>query len=271
MTATPPSLRGRLAVVGLGPGSSHLCTPEVRDLLIGATDWVGYRTYIDLATTIVTPTPAQRLHRTGNRVEAERARAALDLAAEGRAVAIISSGDPGIFAMAAAVIEQLDCEHSAKRWASVDVSVHPGVSAAQVAAARAGAPLGHDFCVISLSDNLKPWSVIERRLDAAAGADFVLALYNPRSRHRPDQLAHALAVIRRHRSPDTPVVLGHNVGRPSERVRTVTLGALDATEVGEIDMATVVIVGSSRTATVTDERAAADGRAWTYTPRSYPD
>lgn len=271
MTVTPSSSRGRLAVVGLGPGSKNMCTPEARDLLIGATDWVGYRTYVDLAATIVAPAPTQTLHRTGNRVEADRACAALDLAADGRSVVVISSGDPGIFAMATAIMEQLDDRAAAKRWAGVQLSVHPGVSAAHLAAARAGAPLGHDFCVISLSDNLKPWSVIERRLDAAAGADFVLALYNPRSRHRPDQLARALEVIRHHRAPDTPVIFGHELGRPGERVRIVALGVRETDGAGEVDMTTVVIVGSSQTRTIEVAGATETDRTWVYTPRSYPD
>jgi precorrin-3B C17-methyltransferase len=245
---------GRLAVVGLGPGDAGTCTPDVVTELAAATDRVGYGRYLDLAAGIV-PLPDSAVeHRTDNREEADRAAHALRLAAEGRHVVVVSSGDPGIFAMAAAVMEQLDGATTV-----VDVVVHPGVSAAQVAAARVGAPLGHDFCVISLSDNLKPWSLIERRLDAAAGADFVLALYNPRSKARPDQFARAVELLLDHRDPSTPVVLGRSLGRPGETVEVVTLGELaDA----EVDMATVVLVGSSQTRT-------ADGR-WTYTPRSHP-
>jgi precorrin-3B C17-methyltransferase len=238
-----------LAVVGLGPGGPATCTPEVRELLAEATDWVGYGTYLDQAATIVEPSAV--LHRTDNREEAQRAAHALDLAAEGGRVVVISSGDPGVFAMAAAVLEQLDGR-------DVEVTVHPGVTAAQAVAAKAGAPLGHDFCVISLSDNLKPWSLIERRLAAAAGADFVLALYNPRSKARPDQFARAVEVIAEHRAGDTPVVLGRDVGRPGEAIRVTTLADLDA---DEVDMRTTVIVGSSTTTTA--------GR-FVYTPRSHP-
>jgi precorrin-3B C17-methyltransferase len=247
-----------VAVVGLGPGAADLCTPEVRRLLSDATDWVGYDTYLDLAVGIVAPGPEQTLHRSDNREEAARARAALDLAADGRDVVVVSSGDPGIFAMAAAVMEQL----YEGGWPDVEVTVHPGVSAAQATAARAGAPLGHDFCVVSLSDNLKPWSIIERRLDAAASADFVLALYNPRSRARPDQFLRALEVIAAHRGDETPVVLGRDVGRPDESVRILTLRQLrQADEAEQVDMRTTVIVGSSTT------RLLRDGA---YTPRSYP-
>jgi precorrin-3B C17-methyltransferase len=258
---------GRLAVVGLGPGGRSTCSPEVRELLRQATDRVGYATYLDLAEAIEPLTRTQAAHASDNREEAERARVALDLAAEGRDVVVVSSGDPGVFAMAAAVIEQLDVEASPTRWSSVTVTVHPGISAAQTAAARVGAPLGHDFAVISLSDNLKPWSVIERRLDATAGADLVLGLYNPRSRHRPEQFGRAVEVIARHRADATPVVLARDVGRPDEHVRVVTIGELaDRDLQATVDMRTVVLVGSSQTRVV----AGADGRTWTYTPRSYP-
>jgi len=270
MTSEPRGGRGRLAIVGLGPGAVGTCTPDVRTLLVAATDWVGYGTYLDLAAAIVEPTRAQSLHRSNNRVEADRARFALDLAADGHDVALVSSGDPGVFAMAAAIMEQLDTDPDPHRWAAAEVSIHPGISAAQAAAARAGAPLGHDFCVISLSDNLKPFSIIERRLDAAAGADFVIALYNPRSRHRPDQLDRALAVLGRHRAPATPVVLGRDVGRPDEQVRVVTLDDLANQRLqAEVDMRTVVIVGSSQTRTV--DVPGDDRGVWVYTPRSYPD
>jgi cobalt-precorrin 5A hydrolase/precorrin-3B C17-methyltransferase len=259
--------RGRVAVVGLGPGDPSLCTPEVQDLLATATDRVGYTTYLDLAEGVVPSRADQAVHRTDNREEAARAAAALDLAAEGRHVVVVSSGDPGIFAMAAAVVEQLDLDGRSGRWADVEVSVHPGVSAAQVAAARAGAPLGHDFCVISLSDNLKPWAVVERRLALAAEADLVLALYNPRSAHRPEQLGRAVAAVATHRAPATPVVLARDVGRPAEEVRVVTMGEMATAEVqATVDMRTVVLVGSSQTRVVEDAR----GRRWTYTPRSHP-
>lgn len=255
-------VKGRLAIVGLGPGASRWRTPAVDALVTEATDLVGYTAYLDM----VEARPAGQIrHRSDNRAESQRAAHALDLAAEGRTVTVVSSGDPGVFAMAAAVMEQLDRPDRPAAWEDVDVIVSPGISAAQAAAARAGAPLGHDFATISLSDNLKPWSVIECRLAAAAAADFVLALYNPASRHRPSQLGRALTVIGTYRRPDTPVVVGRDVGRPEERVEVVPLGSLDPTVV---DMRTILIVGSSQTRMV-------DVPGWNrlgvYTPRRYPD
>jgi precorrin-3B C17-methyltransferase len=249
-----------LTIVGLGPGDAGTCTPDVAASLAAATDLVGYGPYLDMAAAL--GSGSARRHDSDNREEAARARLALDLAAEGRDVVVVSSGDPGIFAMAAAVMEQLD-GGTPGPWDDVDVRVLHGVTAAQAAAARVGAPLGHDFCVISLSDNLKPWEVVERRLAAAAGADFVIALYNPTSRHRPWQLGRAAEVLLAARSPDTPVVLGRDVGRPGERVDVVTLGALARSPV---DMRTVVIVGSSTTRCV----ARPARGPYVYTPRTYP-
>lgn len=251
---------GRLAVVGLGPGWEGWRTPEVTALLADATDLVGYSTYLDM----VAERPAGQLrHPSDNRQEGERAARALDLAAAGRRVAVVSSGDPGVFAMAAAVMEQLDRPDRPAAWASVEVTVAPGITAAQAAAARVGAPLGHDFATVSLSDNLKPWSVIEDRLAAAAAADFVLALYNPASRHRPWQLERALEIIRAHRKATTPVVVARDVGRPDEAIRVVTLAELDTSLV---DMRTVLLVGSTQTR-VADR---AGGSPGVYTPRRYP-
>lgn len=247
---------GRLTVVGLGPGRPDWCLPAVAQRLADATDLVGYGPYLDL----IAHTTTGVRHRSGNRVEADRARHALDLAAAGGRVVVVSSGDPGVFAMATAVMEQVDAEPD--RWDGVEVDVLPGVSAAHALAARVGAPLGHDFCVLSLSDVLKPWDVVERRLDAAAAADFVIALYNPISRHRPWQLGRALEILAGHRAPSTPVAIGRNVGRDDERVRVVTLDAVDP---AEIDMKTVLIVGSSTTRQI-------DGRpigSSLFTPRSY--
>ncbi len=202
----------------------------------------------------------QRRHASDNRVEAQRARHALELAAAGSRVAVVSSGDPGIFAMAAAVLEALE---ENEELADVEVRVVPGISAMQAAAARVGAPLGHDFCVISLSDQLKPWEIVERRLDAAAGADLVLALYNPASRSRREQLASAVAVLRRHRADATPVVVARAVGAEDESVTVTSLGQLD---LDIVDMRTLLIVGSSTTRTVHD-----NGRPpRVYTPRRYP-
>src|SRR3954468_7649366 len=253
-----PTTSGRLAVVGLGPGSPGLMAPDARVELDRAQDIVGYATYVQLAGAF---RPDQTLHVSDNREELDRARHAFALAASGRHVAVVSSGDPGVFAMAAAVFEALE-QSDDPAWQAVDLVVLPGISAAQAAAARAGAPLGHDFCIISLSDNLKPWAVIERRLDAAAGADFVLALYNPVSRARPWQLDSAFTLLRRHRDPGTPVVLGRDIGRPGEILRITTLGEVRA---DMVDMRTVVIVGSSETRVLPRP-----GSAWVYTPRRYP-
>ncbi len=252
--------RGRLAVVGLGPGDAALMPPAVREELRRAEDIVGYETYVRMAAPF---RPEQRVHASDNREEMRRARDAFALAATGRSVAIVSSGDPGVFAMAAAVMEALhDSDDPA--WHGVEVVVLPGISAAMAAAAHSGAPLGHDFCVLSLSDNLKPWDIIERRLDHAAAADLVLALYNPASQARPRQFARALEILRRHRLPETPVVLGRDVGRPGESVTATTLGAVRP---DQVDMRTVVIVGSSTTRSF----ARTDGGAWVYTPRWYGD
>jgi precorrin-2 C20-methyltransferase / precorrin-3B C17-methyltransferase len=253
---------GSVAVVGLGPAGPDWLTPEAYGELAGADDLVGYETYLAR----VPERRGQRRHVSENRVEAQRARHALELAAAGARVAVVSSGDPGIFAMAAAVIEALDEDVA---FAEVEVRVVPGVSAMQAAAARVGAPLGHDFCVISLSDQLKPWAIVERRLDAAGAADLVLALYNPASRTRREQLANAVAVLRRHRADETPVVVARAVGATEESVTVTTLGELD---LDAVDMRTLLIVGSSTTRTI--PRAGTgngDGRpAQVYTPRRYP-
>ena len=249
--------RGKLSVIGIGPGSLDWRTPEAQRELARADDLIGYETYLQMAGPFA---PHQVVHATDNREEMARARHAFELAAQGRSVAVVSSGDPGIFAMAAAVLEALH-ESNDPAWHGVELKIVPGISAAQAAAARSGAPLGHDFCVISLSDNLKPWHVIERRLSLAAQADLVLALYNPISRARPTQLAQALMAIRAHRAPQTPVVLGRDIGRPDETSRVVTLGTLDP---ADVDMRTVVIIGSSTTTIF-------DGGRWVYTPRWYGD
>lgn len=250
---------GRLAVVGLGPGDAALMAPAARAELDRAQDIVGYTTYIGLAGPF---RPDQRVHASDNRHELRRAREAFALAAQGRQVAVVSSGDPGVFAMAAAVLEVLDTAAD-PAWRAVDLAILPGISAAQTASALAGAPLGHDFCVLSLSDNLKPWEVIERRLQAAAAADLVLALYNPVSQARPRQFDRALDLLRPHRPPATPVVLGRDVGRPGE---TLTVTSIAAVHAAQVDMRTVVIVGSTQTRTV----ARPDGGVWVYTPRWYP-
>ena len=248
---------GRVAVVGLGPAGPDWLTPEAQAELAAAEHLVGYRTYLDR----VPSRPGQHRHGSDNRVEAQRAREALALAAGGARVAVVSSGDPGIFAMATAVLEQL--EQANGRLHGVEVRVVPGLSAMQAAAARVGAPLGHDFCVISLSDQLKPWSVIERRLEAAGQADLALALYNPASRTRREQLERAVDVLLRHREARTPVVVARAVGAVDERVEVTTLGDLDP---GVVDMRTLLIVGSSQTRVFADN----GGPPRVYTPRTYP-
>ncbi|MGF6460240.1 precorrin-3B C(17)-methyltransferase [Pseudomonas frederiksbergensis] len=250
--------RGRLAVIGLGPGAAELMVPAVKAELARATDVLGYETYVRMAGPF---RPDQVLHCTDNREEMQRARHAFELAAQGRSVIVVSSGDPGVFAMAAAVLEALH-ESTDPAWHSVDLEILPGVSASLATAAQAGAPLGHDFCVMSLSDNLKPWSIIEKRLDLAAEADLALAFYNPISRSRPWQLGRALEIVAQHRTPETPVVLGRDIGRPGQTLRTTTLGALTPEQV---DMRTMVLIGSSTTCVF----PRAEGGDWVYTPRWY--
>jgi precorrin-2 C20-methyltransferase/precorrin-3B C17-methyltransferase len=240
---------GEVVVVGLGPAGPEWLTPEALAELEAAEHIVGYGPYVAR----VPQKAGQQRHASGNRVEADRAVEALALAASGARVAVVSSGDPGVFAMASAVLEQVSSGHGA----GIRVRIVPGVTAAQAAASRVGAPLGHDYCVLSLSDRLKPWEIIERRLDAAGAADFVLALYNPASRTRTTQLADARDVLLRHRAPSTPVVVARDVGGPEEDIRITTLGDLDPSTV---DMRCLLIVGSSRT-------RAENGIVWT--PRSY--
>jgi cobalt-precorrin 5A hydrolase/precorrin-3B C17-methyltransferase len=250
--------RGRLAVIGLGPGAADLMVPAVKVELARANDVLGYETYVRMAGPF---RPDQILHCTDNREEMQRARHAFELAAQGRSVVVVSSGDPGVFAMASAVLEALH-ESDNSEWHAVDLEILPGVSASLATAAQAGAPLGHDFCVISLSDNLKPWEVIEKRLDLAAQADLALAFYNPISRSRPWQLGRALEIVRRHRRPETPVTLGRDIGRPGQTLRIITLEQLTPEQV---DMRTMVLIGSSTTCTF----GRPTGGAWVYTPRWY--
>jgi cobalt-precorrin 5A hydrolase/precorrin-3B C17-methyltransferase len=250
--------RGRLAVIGLGPGACELMVPAVKAELARANDVLGYETYVRMAGPFRAD---QVMHCTDNREEMQRARHAFQLAAQGRSVVVVSSGDPGVFAMAAAVLEALH-ESTDPAWHSVDLEILPGVSASLATAAQAGAPLGHDFCVLSLSDNLKPWSIIEKRLDLAAQADLALAFYNPISRSRPWQLGQALDIVARHRVPETPVVLGRDIGRPGQTLRVTTLRQLT---VDQVDMRTMVLIGSSTTCVF----PRSDGGQWVYTPRWY--
>jgi precorrin-3B C17-methyltransferase len=248
-------MSGSLVIVGLGPGSPELTTPAVSRAVQEATDLVGYDTYLARVPEIA----GQRRHGSDNRVEVDRARHALTLAAEGRRVAVVSSGDPGVFAMAAAVFEAI--EMGDPTWRTLDVRVEPGVTAMLAAAALAGAPLGGDFCAISLSDNLKSWASIERRLAAAANGDFVIALYNPASQARPHQLALAFELLRTWKANATVVLFVRAAGTPQAALQVTTLG--EAASV-TADMRTLVLIGSSATRLI-----ARDGQLpWVYTPRS---
>lgn len=247
MTATPE--RGWLVVAGLGPGDDRLVTPVVSAALAEATDVVGYIPYVAR----VAPRAGLTLHPSDNRVELDRACAALQMAAAGRRVVVVSSGDPGVFAMASALFEALEGRPD---WQALDIRVLPGITAMLAAAAAAGAPLGHDFCCINLSDNLKPWAVIESRLRHAARADFAMAFYNPRSANRPEGFVKALATLREECGPDRLITFARAVSTPEQSLLTVSLGEARPEMA---DMRTVVIVGNSATRRV--------GR-WVYSPRS---
>jgi precorrin-2 C20-methyltransferase / precorrin-3B C17-methyltransferase len=247
---------GRVDVVGLGPGGRDWLTPQAAAVLAAADDIVGYAPYVDR----VPPNPRQRRHGSDNRVEAQRAEFALDMALEGRRVAVVSSGDPGVFAMASVVLEAAAAD---ARFAGVPVAVVPGITAAQAVAALAGAPLGHDYVMLSLSDQLKPWEVIARRLAAAAAGDFAIAIYNPASRSRRQQLAQARDLLLAHREAGTPVVVGRAVGTDEQQVTVTTLGEFDP---AQVDMRCLVIVGSSQSRVVRDS----SGAARVITPRRYP-
>jgi precorrin-3B C17-methyltransferase len=233
---------GHLTVIGLGPGDPRYLTPEAQQALIAAQALYGYGPYLDR----VPPRGGQSRHPSDNREEGARADAALRHAASGAHVALVSGGDPGIFAMAAAVCERIEAGPEA--WRTLDVAIVPGVTAMLAVAARIGAPLGHDFCAISLSDNLKPWELVVRRLEAAAGAGFVIALYNPVSRARPWQFGQAIEHLRKHLPDSVPVIFGRAAGRNDEHIRVTTLDAAAETPA---DMATLVIVGSRETRVIT--------------------
>ncbi|MEM9441100.1 MAG: precorrin-3B C(17)-methyltransferase [Pseudomonadota bacterium] len=249
--------QGRLAIVGIGPGPHDWRSPEADRWLADADHWVGYKGYLDL----LRPGGHIELHGFGLGEEEDRARSALNLAASGKNVALISSGDAGIYAMGALVFELLAREEQSE-WQRVDVAMAPGISALQAASARAGAPLGHDFCAISLSDLLTPWHVIERRLNAAADGDFVVALYNPASLRRREGLARAVAIFERARPLSTPVIVARNLGRPGESIAVTTLPELDQ---DRVDMMTLLIIGSSRTR----KSSRLHGVPFVYTPRGY--
>ena len=245
-------MSGWVAIAGLGPGAEALVTPEVSAALAEATDVIGYIPYVAR----VAPRDGLTLHASDNRVELDRSRHALELAAAGRKVVVVSSGDPGVFAMAAAVLEALEAGPAA--WKALDIRVLPGITAMLAAAARAGAPLGHDFCAINLSDNLKPFDTVEKRLRLAAQADFAMAFYNPRSKSRPHQFARVLDILREECGPDRLILLARAVTTPEEKLDWVRLG--DATP-EMADMRTMVIVGSSATRRI-------EGTRFVYTPRS---
>lgn len=247
-------MTGTLVIAGLGPGANELVTPEVSQALAEATDIVGYTPYVERVPT----RDGLVRHSSDNRQEIERATHALEMAVTGRKVVVVSSGDPGVFAMASAIFEALEAGDPA--WRRLNIRVLPGISAMLAASASIGAPLGHDFCCINLSDNLKPWPLIEKRLRLAAEADFAMAFYNPRSKARPEGFARALDILREACGPERLIVFARAVSTPEESVRVTTLGQAKAEMA---DMRTLVIVGSSLTRIV--ERG--DGPL-VYTPRS---
>jgi precorrin-3B C17-methyltransferase len=247
---------GALFIVGLGPGPECWLVPEASEVLAQADALIGYKPYTDR----VPERAGLERFPTDNRVEISRANHALELAQAGRKVAVVSGGDAGVFGMAAAVFEAL--ETGDPIWRTLDIRVIPGVSAVMAAAARLGAPLGHDFCVLSLSDNLKPWEVIAKRLRAAAEGDFVIALYNPASKARPRQIFDAFDLLRAYKHGSTPVAFARAVGRPDERLHVTNLAKADP---GLVDMATLVLIGSSETRFI----ARPEGDPWLLTPRSY--
>jgi precorrin-3B C17-methyltransferase len=250
-------MTGRVTIVGLGPGDPRWLTPAASEALASATDLIGYGPYVDR----VPESPGQRRHGSDNRVELDRARYALELAGKGARVAVVSGGDPGVFAMASAVFEAI--ENGDPDWRKLDIRVEPGITAMLAAAARVGAPLGGDFCAMSLSDNLKPWEVVEKRLRAAVEADFAVALYNPISSARPWQLGAALRIVSEIRGADTPIILARAVGRPDESIRVLSLADVEASMA---DMSTTVIIGASTTRLI--ERPVGE-TPYVYTPRFY--
>jgi len=251
--------RGKLFVVGIGPGQEGWRSPEVSKMVGGSTDLVGYSLYLDLISDI---SKGKIRHDFDLGKEEDRVRHAMELAGTGKDVSLVCSGDAGIYAMATLVFELLQNGGLSDAAQRIEIAVSPGISALQAAAARAGAPLGHDFCTISLSDLLTPWEAIQMRVKAAAEGDFVIAFYNPVSKRRRTQLAYARDVLLQHRPADTPVILATDLGRPAEKVRVVPLSELN---IDDVDMLTVVVVGSSETRTV----KTGDGKTWVYTPRGY--
>lgn len=250
-------MTGQLTIAGLGPGAAELVTPEVRAALAQADAVFGYLPYVARAQALHPAGAAVQWHASDNRAEIERARQALALAAAGQRVLVVSSGDPGVFAMASAVFEAMAQAGADPAWQALPIEVLPGVTAMLAAAARAGAPLGHDFCCLNLSDNLKPWAVIEKRVQLALQADLALALYNPRSRSRPEGFARLLALLRTHCESERLLIFARAVATPDEQLHTCTLR--DA-QPDMADMRTVVLVGNSQTRRI---------GPWVYTPRHY--
>jgi precorrin-3B C17-methyltransferase len=248
-------MSGSIVIAGLGPGDDALVTPEVSAALDRATDIVGYIPYVER----VAAREGLTLHPSDNRVELDRSRHALEMASEGKHVVVVSSGDPGVFAMAAAVLEAV--EHGDPAWRELDIQVLPGITAMLAASASCGAPLGHDFCAINLSDNMKPWELIEKRLRLAAEADFAMAFYNPRSKSRPEGFGKAVKALQEACGDDRPMIFARNVSRPDQTIRIVPL-----TEVTEdmADMRTVVLLGNSQTRIINRCNA----EPLIYTPRS---
>lgn len=250
-------MTGRIIVAGLGPGHEAQITPAVSDAIEIATDVIGYIPYVAR----IKPRAGLTLHPTDNRVEADRAYHALELAEQGKIVLIVSSGDPGVFAMAAALFEVLETDTT--RWQDIDIQILPGITAMLAASASAGAPLGHDFCVINLSDNLKPWALIEKRLRCAIEADFAMAFYNPRSKSRPEGFEKTLAILKQLCQDDRPLIFARAVSTDDE---TISIVPLSQTTADMADMRTVVLVGSSKTRLVSQ-----GDKLWSYTPRSHQD
>ncbi len=248
-------MTGWVKIAGLGPGAEALVTPEVQSALAEATDVVGYIPYVAR----VPKRPCLTLHASDNRVELERAQDALNMALAGKKVVVVSSGDPGVFAMAAAVFEAV--ESGPMEWRSLEIEVLPGITAMLAASARLGAPLGHDFCAINLSDNLKPWTVIEKRLRLAAEAGFAMGFYNPRSKARPEGFARVLDILREAAGPDVPIFFARAVSTDEENI---TITTLKDARPDMADMRTLVIVGTSQTRIIERQGAA----PFVYTPRS---
>lgn len=251
-------MTGWVAIAGLGPGREDLVTEEVRAVLEEATDVVGYIPYVAR----VAERPGLTLHASDNRVELDRSQHALQMASEGRKVVVVSSGDPGVFAMASAVLEAID--DGPEDWRELDIRVLPGITAMLAASARCGAPLGHDFCAINLSDNLKPWSLIEKRLRLAVEGDFAMGFYNPRSKSRPEGFERMLEILRETCEPERLIIFARAVTTPEEEIKVVPLS--EATP-DMADMRTMVLVGSSRTKVI----ARQTGADFVYTPRFTPE